>query len=157
MFRTIVLLPVYLLLMLAMTTASAAAQEADDFGLGIILGDPTGVNGKYMLSPEMAIDAAIGFGIIGGGHLHIHSDFLWQFDIQQWPAGSLDIYLGIGPKLAIGHGKADLMLGVRAPLGVSFLFSKVPLDIFLEVAIGLFIVEKVDLDLDAAIGVRYWF
>jgi hypothetical protein len=147
------------LLLLAVASSKTAAQETGDFGLGLILGDPTGVNCKYMLSPDMAIDGAIGFGVIGGGHLHIHSDFLWQFDIQQWPAGSLDLYLGVGPTLAVGNKKADadLLLGVRGPLGVSFLFSKVPLDIFLEVAIGLFIVEKVDWDVDAAIGVRYWF
>jgi hypothetical protein len=155
--RAVATLSFSILILLAVATGSAAAQNTNDFGLGLILGDPTGANCKYMLSPEMAIDGAIGFGIIGGDHLNIHADFLWQFDIQQWPAGSLDLYLGVGPKLAVGRGKTDLLLGARAPIGVSFLFSKVPIDIFLEVAIGLFIVEEVDLDVDAAIGARYWF
>jgi len=157
MFRTGVLATLCFALALAAATGSSAAQETDDFGLGLILGDPTGVSGKYMLSPDMAVDGAIGFGIIGGDHLHIHSDLLWQFDILHGPAGSLDIYLGVGPTLAINRGKTDLMLGARGPVGISFLFRRVPLDIFLELALGLFIVEEVDLDLDAAIGIRYWF
>jgi hypothetical protein len=135
----------------------AAAQNTADIGLGLIIGDPTGVNGKYMLSEEFAIDAAVGFGVIGGGHLAIHSDFMWQFDLEQWPAGSLDFYLGVGPKLGIGRKKEEFLLGARAPVGVSFLFTGAPLDIFVEVAAGLWIVEKVGFDIDAAIGVRYWF
>jgi hypothetical protein len=36
-------------------------------------------------------------------------------------------------------------------------FVNAPFDVFVELAAGLWIVEKVKVDLDAAIGGRYWF
>lgn len=157
MMKSFAMIPAIVVFALAVNAGRAQAQHYDDFGLGLIIGDPTGVNLKYMLSEEMAVDGAIGFGILGGEHLHIHSDILWQFEIKQWPAGGLDFYLGVGPKLGIGHGKYDILLGARGPIGISFLFTGAPIDIFLEAAAGLWIIEKVDFDLDAAIGARYWF
>jgi hypothetical protein len=82
-----------------LTPARSAAQPARDFGLGIIIGAPTGVSGKGFLSPEYAIDGAVGFGLIGGDHLRIHADFLWHLPIKQWPSAALDLYLGVGPAL----------------------------------------------------------
>src|SRR5262245_47616236 len=71
--------------------AAAQPQESRVFGLGIIIGDPTGVSGKYLVSPEFAVDGAIGFGLIGEGHLHMHVDFLWQFEIKRWSTAQLDL------------------------------------------------------------------
>ena len=44
----------------------------------------------------------------------------------------------------------------RAPFGLAMMFDA-PFDVFLEVAAGLWLVEKVGFHLDAAIGGRYWF
>jgi hypothetical protein len=56
------------------------------------------------------------------------------------------------------------VLGVRAPLGIAFDFNNVPLDAFVELALVIdFLVDDyyggddVDGDLNAAIGLRYWF
>jgi hypothetical protein len=142
----------------------AAAQEAREFGLGIIIGDPTGLSGKYFLAPENAIDFAVGLGLLHGKHLAIHADYLWHFQLDEWSSGRFDLYAGVGPKLGIrdkgGRGRGgdgSVLLGARAPLGVAVMFLEAPFDVFVEVAAGLWIVEKVDFDLDAAIGARYWF
>lgn len=143
---------------------SSIAHRGGDFGLGLIIGDPTGVNGKYFLSSEMALDGAIGFGVLGGHHTKLQMDFLWHFGVERWRAAALDLYLGVGPALAIHdydhghrHYHGDLWVGARAPFGASLTFTKVPLDVFLELALGVWLVEHVHTDLDAAIGVRYWF
>lgn len=159
------------LMMLAWTVTSQAApasaqslaHRGGDFGLGLIIGDPTGVNGKYFLSSELAIDGAIGFGVLGGHHTKLQADFLWHFGVDRWSAAALDLYLGVGPALAVhdhhdhNHDHGNLWIGARAPFGASLAFSKVPLDVFLELAVGLWLVEHLHTDLDAAIGVRYWF
>jgi hypothetical protein len=147
-----------------MVPRAAAAQEAREFGLGIIIGDPTGLSGKYFFSEENALDFAVGLGVLGGGHLHVHADYLWHFPLDRWSSGRFDLYAGVGPKLGVGKkgkwGKGDdgdVRLGIRGPLGVSVMFLEAPFDVFVEVAAGLWIVEKVRFDLDAAIGARYWF
>jgi hypothetical protein len=139
--------------------APASAQQRD-FGLGLIIGDPTGLSLKGFLSENTAIDGAVGLELIDGDDLAVHADFLWQFPIKQWDSAALDLYLGVGPALGIHTHKRDhdhLDLGARAPFGLDVTFNPAPFDVFLEVAAKLWIVEKVHLGLDAAIGGRYWF
>ena len=146
--------------------AQSVSHGGGDFGLGLIIGDPTGINGKYFLSPEIAIDGSLGFSFIGRDHIQLNADFLWHFGIQRWSAVSLDLYLGVGPILGIvdhddrrgrNYGDGGLWIGARGPFGASLSFNSVPIDIFLEIAAALWLVQDVDLDLDAAVGVRYWF
>lgn len=150
-----------LLCALCVVTASPGesyAQKHGDFGLGVMLGDPTGLNAKLWLGQDFAVDFGVGFSFLGGEHLHIQADFLWHFDIDRFSSGALDLYLGVGPKLGIFTGGGDgVRVGVRAPLGIAFELAKAPFDFFLEVAAGLWLIDDVDFDLDAAIGFRYWF
>jgi hypothetical protein len=134
--------------------AEAHAQERD-FGLGIIIGDPTGASGKFMLAREHGIDWAVGFGLIGGKDLSAHADYLWHLEIKRWPDLMLDLHLGAGPKLGAGNDK--VFIGGRAPVGLSIWFLEAPFDVFVEVAAGLWIIEDVSLHIDGAIGGRYWF
>lgn len=142
----------------------AFAQSDRGFGLGLIIGDPTGVTMKGFLTPETAIDGAVGFGLLGGEDLHVHADFLWHFEIKRWDSAALSLYLGVGPELGFHfhdhpNGRDDhddVRIGARAPFGLAMMFDA-PFDVFLEVAAGLWLVEKVGFHLDAAIGGRYWF
>jgi hypothetical protein len=136
----------------------ARAQEARTFGLGLIIGDPTGVSAKGFLSADHAIDGAVGLGLIGGHDLIVQADFLWLFPIQRWSSATLDLHLGVGPKLGIkDKGGGEIRLGARAPIGMSVMFLEAPFDVFVEVAAGLWVVKDVKLDVDVAIGGRYWF
>ena len=143
-------------------SGTAAAQYDRGFGLGLIIGDPTGVSMKGFMTPETAIDGAVGFGLLGGEDLHVHADFLWHFEVQRWDSAKLDLYLGVGPELGVhfhDHPRDDhndLRIGARGPFGLSVMFDA-PFDVFLEVAAGLWLIDKVGFHLDAAIGARYWF
>ena len=94
--------------------------------------------------------------------LRVHADFLWQFRIQTWPSAALDLRVGAGPELGF-HGHANhrnndhLNIGVRGPIGLSLMFNPAPFEVFLEIAAGLWIVERPAFHLDAAIGGRYYF
>jgi hypothetical protein len=142
--------------------AAAQSQEGRGFGLGLIIGSPTGLSLKGFLSPEHAIDGAVGFGLIGGDDLRVHADLLWQFRIQSWSSAALDLHVGVGPELGFHghrdpHGDDHLNIGVRGPIGLSLMFTPAPFEVFLEIAAGLWIVERPDFHLDAAIGGRYYF
>jgi hypothetical protein len=139
-----------------------AAQSERGFGLGLIIGNPTGVSMKGFLSRENAIDGAVGFGVLGGEGLHVHADYLWHFEVKRWDTAALDLYLGAGPMLGLhthGHPHGDddhVFIGARAPFGLAMMFDA-PFDVFLEVAAGLWLIQDVRFHLDAAIGGRYWF
>lgn len=140
------------------------------FGLGIMLGSPTGLSGKYYLSSDTALD--FGLGVYGygrhrrGGDLHLHADFLWHpVVLAKADPFHLPLYFGIGGRFW-DHGRYndDLHLGVRAPIGIALDFNNIPLDIFFELALILDFVTHdfddhggINGDIAGAIGVRYYF
>jgi hypothetical protein len=142
----------------------AVAQSDHTFGLGLIIGDPTGLTLKGFLTQDTAIDGAVGIGVLGGDDLHVHADFLWHFEVKRWDSAALLLYLGVGPELGLRgaphpHPPDDhdhVFIGARGPFGLAVMFNA-PFDVFLEVAAGLWLIEDVRFHLDAAIGGRYWF
>ena len=149
----------------------ASAFRADkQFGLGIMLGAPSGLSGKYFLDSKHAIDFGVGaIGYYRGRDgLHLHLDYLIHpFSITNNPTFDLPLYFGIGGRLFNfddndnNDDRDGLALGVRAPLGVAFDFNRVPLDVFVELALvaDIFVGYNDDfgIDVNGAVGIRYWF
>lgn len=141
----------------------AEAQVERHFGLGLIVGHPTGLSLKGYLTPDTAIDGAIGFGE-ATRHIHLHADYLWHFDVQHWEASKLQLYLGLGPELEFhahpsrgaSDSRTDFFIGARAPFGFSLMFGP-PFDVFAELAAGVWFLKDPRVHVDAALGGRYWF
>ncbi len=140
------------------------------FGFGLIIGEPTGLTAKYYLSESTALDFALGEydRFRADRDLGVHIDFLWHpVQIVAVDPFVIPLYIGLGGRLVgdddDGRGDDDdLDLGIRAPLGVALDFNRVPLDVFFELAIVIDLVDgddndDDDVDLDAALGVRYYF
>jgi hypothetical protein len=127
------------------------------FGVGLILGEPTGATLKYWLNHSMAIDGAIGWSFHHETDLHIHSDVLWhKFDLISVPEGQLPFYIGVGARAKFRHN-ADDRYGIRVPVGVSYIFEDVPVDVFLEVAPIIDFTPSTRGGFTAGIGARFWF
>lgn len=165
-----------LIFALALFTASIAQARSagrSGKGLGLSIGDPTGLNFKAFLKRGFAIDSTLGLGFIGGRHFALNVSAIWQKPLSNLGSAPVDWYWGLGGKLGLydgdddhshGNGRVhdhdhddELRLGARAPLGIAILFKSAPIDVFLEVAAGLWLLDHVDLDLDGAIGLRFWF
>ncbi len=147
-------------------TEDASASPAADkgtVGVGIILGEPTGVSAKLYLTDDQAIQAAAGYAFISGG-LHLHADYvLHPAILQSRDSFVLLAYVGPGVRLIQYRGSAEnefVAIGVRGVGGLLFDFKDQPLDAFVEVAGVLefgFEGEGADVALNAAAGVRYYF
>ncbi len=148
------------------TAGSALAQEEKGvFGLGLIIGEPTGVSAKYYLSDDTALDFAAGGAVIGRG-IQVHADYLWHpWILEEQDSFALPLYVGPGLRVLrrdSGGGDEDHMrIGIRAVLGILFDFRTVPLDVFVEVA-GVADYRTLDdshfgFDINAGAGVRYYF
>lgn len=159
-------LPIVLAAAMALTPGVARA-EGGPFGLGIIVGNPTGATGLYKLGGNTAIDAAIGLGGFDFDGLYVHVDFLFLLPtLVSSGSVSLSPYLGPGGFLIVGKGKNSAPgsgggkgtgLGVRVPFGLSLDFSSFPLQLFIELAPTLEVVPDPDLGIGGAIGFRYYF
>ena len=135
-------------------TSTLNAQQTG-FGLGLILGEPTGLSGKYWISPWTAIDGAFAWSIDKKSGVHLHSDYLWHdYRIISVIKGKLPIYYGVGARVVFA---TDNIFGVRGVAGLNYIFDGTPLDIFLEIVPILDIAPKAGFDFNGAIGIRYYF
>ena len=144
-----------IVLLLAVLWSTPARAEGGSFGLGLILGQPTGITGAYQLSERTMIDAAVGFGWVRDRDFYLHVEF--DYFLPTLVTGNsvaLSAYLGIGG-FFFAHN--DPAFGARAPFGLSLDFTTVPLQIFLEASLLLLIVPDVDIDVRGALGFRYYF
>lgn len=140
------------------TPAEARQLRRGPFGLGIVLGEPTGFTAKLFFSNPSAIQFHLGYGIGKKGKLLIATDYLYHFHAAIPPianAGWLSPYVGVGGRLGFGEGKA--VVGLRIPLGLSFQISGAPVEIFLEVAPGVGFLPETDLIVDGGLGARWYF
>jgi Protein of unknown function (DUF3996) len=143
------------------------------FGLGLELGEPTGITGKLFVSPDQAIDFGLGdiyHHYYGGDGLHLYADYLWHPAVlTSAEAFELPFYVGVGGRVWFfdytcpgGQCQGAEAFGVRVPIGVSFDFNNVPLDIFIQAVPTLdffrdYGPHSVYLDIDFSVGIRYWF
>jgi hypothetical protein len=144
---------------------SGAGARAGELGLGVMLAEPTGLSAKLWLDPATAIDAAAAWSFSGADRLQLHGDWLLhRYDV--FPGidpyyGRLPLYFGLGARVRFnddrrGH-EGESVLGLRVPVGVSYLFARAPFDVFAEVVPILDLTPDTRLDVNAAIGGRFYF
>jgi hypothetical protein len=132
----------------------AAAQD-HGFGLGIILGEPTGVSFKNWVGRREALDVAVAWSFEGEGAIHIHADYLFHnFRLFHIEKGDLVLYYGIGARVKTVD---KTQVGVRIPLGLSYLFEKDPIEIFFELGPIMNLTPKTLFRMTTGVGVRYYF
>ncbi len=148
-----------ILTMLLLFSSNVNAQSKG-FGLGIIIGEPTGISGKLWMSQSTACEGGVAWALghdgkydNNSGHLHIHLDYLWHM-FNLFPIKEFSFYYGIGGRLSLHD---DLGVGVRGVAGIDYFFTGVPLDAFLEVVPVLGLVPDVGFGVNAGIGLRYFF
>lgn len=151
--------------LVALAPVGAVADRLDKgvLGVGLMVGEPTGLTAKYYLADDTAIDAAVGAAIVSRG-LQAHGDHLWHpWVLEQKETFAMPVYVGVGARLLVQTGgDADdfTAVGVRLPVGLMFDFTQVPLDVFVEIAGVLDYRSKGDafaFDLNAGAGARYYF
>lgn len=155
-------------LFIAMTAQTAQAQNSENaIGLGVMVGEPTGLSFKAWTSNTTAFDAGLAWSLGRRDAIHIHADYLWHnFDVfaNDVDQGQLPVYYGIGGRLVLidddpgpDGDEDDAIFGVRVPVGINYLFEENPIGLFLEVAPIVNLVPSTDLDVDAALGARFYF
>ncbi|MBK7481702.1 MAG: hypothetical protein IPI72_03005 [Flavobacteriales bacterium] len=160
-------------LLLCALLLSALHTKAQDHGLGVglMVGDPTGLSAKYWIAGERALDFGLAWGLWRGGYVHLHADYLFHnMNLITVSKGKLPLYYGPGLRIrswgANGYwhrgryeegGGGHIDLGIRFPVGSAYLIDGAPVDVFFELVPTLDLVPATSVDLDFALGARYWF
>ena len=142
--------------------ASSARSARADVGLGLFLGQPTGIDLKLGLSPRSGLDLLAGYHGYDGpyyGGDYAHLTYLLTPAVARGSSVIVPFRLGIGVAL-LDDGRRfgdNLHVGVRAPLEVGLRFRSVPLEIYGEISALIVFENNPFLDLDGGIGFRIYF
>ena len=147
--------------------ASVTIAQERHFGLGVILGEPTGISAKLWVSPVNALDFGLGWSVggdrinyngryDGGSRVHFHMDYLWHWFDAIHSSERFPLYTGIGGRINTGAGY-DASAAVRGVFGIAWLPNQVPIDVFLELVPSLQVVPSTGFGIDAGLGARYFF
>jgi hypothetical protein len=147
-----------------MAESSTCAQGR--FGIGFVVGEPTGVSWKYRMDNGRAVDGALGFSPFD--RYRVHVDYLWHS--LPFNERNLQLHYGIGG--AIGFGRTeyvvisgrraylfrnqDVGLGVRGVVGLTYNIPRSPLDVFVELAPMMILAPGTGLGFDGGLGVRIY-
>ena len=139
----------------AFVLSSVGMSQVDGFGLGIVVGEPTGLSGKLWLDRTNALDGALAWSFIDEGSFYLHANYIHHhFEVIDISSGQMPLYYGLGAKLKLAD---DGILGAHIPLGIAYHFEEAPLDVFLEIRPGINLLPKTDFDMSGGIGVRFYF
>jgi len=84
---------VILVLLISVMVCFPARGQDQGFGLGVILGEPTGISWKAWTGSRSAIDGAVAWSFEKEAAVHLHADLLWHnFGPVKADRGEFNLY-----------------------------------------------------------------
>ena len=144
-----------LLLLLILPLSLKAQMRKGSFGAGVMFGEPSGITAKLWQGQRNAFDFGVAWSFEHTNSMTMQADYLWHsYNIIKVDEGTMPIYYGVGGRVLVGD---EGNVGVRIPVGVNYLFAHDPIGLFFEVAPILDLAPSTKFDLNADVGVRYYF
>lgn len=135
----------------------ATAQQSG-FGIGGMLGEPTGLSMKGWISETSAIDLATTFSLREDlSSFYVHADYLMHHNPADWSIeeGNLGLFYGAGVAIELIENLDDIV-SIRIPGGTMYQFDDLPVDIFFEVGPVIEVSPDVAFRFGGGLGMRYF-
>lgn len=154
-----------ILLCLSLGISIPAFGNSKNIGLGAVVGQPTGLTAMYTLSMHRAIDLTVSYDfsrnfdsfLFMGDYLFRKPDTL-QIDTIDfgwyWGVGFYYAYFSFGNQIL---NLDAYEIGPRIPVGLFYSFPNFPVEVFVELGVGLAVLPGVRFTPTAGIGGRYFF
>lgn len=145
------------LLILTLSIFSYVSAQEREIGVGLKLGEPTGLTLKYWLNTRNALDFTLGAAVFNSNsRVNINVNYLYHYDNVIKTREDVSLFLGFGARLVSKkHGNSSF--GIRGVGGVAWYSDKYPIEVFLEAAPVFRLFPTTGIDFDMAIGARYYF
>jgi hypothetical protein len=136
-------------------------QPPEGVGLGIIIGDPSGLSLAVRRGEHHVVQVHFGYNF-RNERIHISGDYLYNLVILDTPemAGvRFPVYLGIGARYQ-NYGvdfQEDAGFGIRVPFGMALLPRSLAIDPFVELVPVMLIAPETKVDLEGGVGIRLYF
>ncbi|MEX0773941.1 MAG: hypothetical protein WEB89_00425 [Balneolales bacterium] len=135
--------------------ADQDAETTGIFGIGAMIGEPTGGTVKYWLNPGNAFDASAGLSLQSENNdVSLHLGYLrHQYNDIEVQRGLLPYYLGVGGHARLGDRSRA---GFRFAAGLTYLFENDPLEIYTEITPILELTPGTVVHMNYGVGIRYY-
>ncbi len=144
-----------LILILILPLSLKAQMKQGNFGAGVMFGEPSGITAKLWQSQRNAFDFGLAWSFEHTNSMTMQADYLWHsYNLIKVDKGTMPVYYGVGGRVLLGD---EGNVGVRIPVGVNYLFANDPIGLFFEVAPVLDLAPSTTFDLNANVGIRYYF
>jgi hypothetical protein len=161
-------LMVLIFLLLSAPALKSYAPMGRGFGLGVMIGEPTGLTAKIWSGNDVAWALSVGNSYLGS--LRIGADYLWHFNA--FNSNVINMYAG--PGLAVGIGESsgwwysnrdrtfykepnDIGVGIRGLIGINIVPRNTPIEFFGEVGLMVGVLPASHTNVEAAFGIRFYF
>jgi hypothetical protein len=160
---------IFALLIFCTTFASAQNRGV---GVGIIVGEPTGISTKIWTSQTNAIDIGVGWSsgdqylvrtgngywqYVNDTYIHFYVDYLWHSFNAIHSEERFPLYYGVGMTIHSGQALPYNWLGVRGTFGIEWMPRRAPMDVFFEIAPTLQLAPFSTFGFNAGLGTRFYF
>jgi hypothetical protein len=146
----------YLIALLLIFFFNSNYAQQKGLGLGIIIGEPTGLNAKFWTSTETAIDMSLGYSFTSSNSIiDFYGDYVFHNPDMLKAEEKFIVYYGPGVGLRINEGNSRL--GIRGIIGILWLPADTRFDFFIEAAPILDIIPETKFDFAGGVGGRYYF
>lgn len=153
------------------------APMGKTFGIGLQVGAPTAVTGKFMLTPEsgLVVGLGAGYGFFFDPALSVHVDYLYHPSVLFQNEGvKLSWFIGGGGWLGVFQGHrsyrqfvvtpltygvygSPLFLAARIPIGLDLALQSIPLELYLEGVPAINVFPVITFGIGVAAGARFYF
>lgn len=131
---------------------SQAQRPAGDTGLGVQIGEPTGLTLRFYNPGGLTYDALAAWDFSDDFFfLNIHGLYEQPLNME----APFPLVFFYGPGAYVGARNEDVVLGVSGSFGLSLFFA--PFEAFGQLTPRMDLVPDTDFDLGGGIGVRYYF
>jgi hypothetical protein len=144
----------FLAALLCIAPISANANNGMS-GIGIIIGNPTGISLKFPNDKETHFNAVISWALKNDPDIYLHVDYIFKTfaPIAFTQQFSMTPIIGVGGRLESTHGNS----GIRLPFGLTHKLQKNPIEFLIEIIPALDIFPATDFNVGVAFAVRYLF
>jgi len=141
---------IFVFAVIAITIVPSSFSQTQGLGVGLSLGNPTGLSVKAWISHTNAIQVGVGWNYHNDSY--VEAEYLMHSlhaikSKEQFP-------LYYGPGITLGSSNT---LGIHFLGGIAWCSRNTPIDIFLHVSPVLYLTPSSEFDVEAALGIRYFF
>jgi hypothetical protein len=135
--------------------ANVSLSQGHGLGLGLMIGEPTGISCKGWVSNSGAIQLGIGYPSLSSSYgTALSAEYLWHAHIfrshEYFP-----LYYGLGGIFGVSGGTN--LMGARGVLGIAWWPHRSSIDVFLQLVPTIYFEPTSHFEFDFGFGVRYFF